>query len=93
MSPVRVAGRFALTRFNSTLMNLNAKSSLAARYMKVTESSFKLTPTSDQLKLYALDVEYTIDQARKQLGYAPQVGVSQGLEFGAAWLRQHDLLF
>jgi nucleoside-diphosphate-sugar epimerase len=93
LSPIRVAGRFALTRFNSKLMKLNARSTLAAKYMKVTESSLKLTPTSDQLKLYALDVEYTIDRAREQLGYEPQVGVTQGLEFGAAWLRQHGLLF
>jgi nucleoside-diphosphate-sugar epimerase len=91
--PVREAGRFALTRFNGTLMKLHAKSSLAAKYMKVTESSLKLTPTSDQLKLYGLDVEYPIDKARDRLGYSPQVSVSQGLEFGVAWLRQQGLLF
>ncbi len=68
MSPVRVAGRFALTRFNSTLMKLNAQSSLAAKYMKVTESSLKLTPTSDQLKLFALDVEYTDRQGPQAAG-------------------------
>ncbi len=61
--------------------------------MKVTESSLKLTPTSDQLKLYGLDVEYPIDKARQQLGYSPQVSVSQGLEFRVAWLRQQGLLF
>ena len=91
--PVREVGRFALTRFNSTLMNLHARSALAAKYMKVAESSLKLTPTSDQLKLYGLDVEYPIAQARNQLGYHPQVGVSQGLEFSAAWLRHQGLLF
>ncbi len=93
LAPIRVAGRFALTRFNSTLMKLHAKSSLAAKYMKVTESSLKLTPTSDQLKLFALDVEYTIDKARTRLDYSPQVSVSQGLEFSVAWLRQQALLF
>jgi nucleoside-diphosphate-sugar epimerase len=93
LSPVRVAGRFALARFNGTLMKLHAKSSLAAKYMKVTESSLKLTPTSDQLKLYGLDVEYAIDKARNQLSYLPRVNVSQGLEFGVAWLRQQGLLF
>ncbi len=93
LAPVRAAGRFALTRFNSTLMKLNARSALAARYMKVTESSLKLTPTSDQLKLYGLDVEYSIDQARQCLGYSPLVDVSQGLEFSVAWLRQQGLLF
>ena len=91
--PVREVGRFALTRFNSPLMNLHARSALAAKYMKVTESSLKLTPTSDQLKLYGLDVQYPIEKARNQLGYTPQVSVSQGLEFSAAWLRHHELLF
>jgi len=93
LAPVRAAGRFALTRFNGTLMKLHTKSSLAARYMKVTESSLKLTPTSDQLKLYGLEVEYTIENARNRLGYAPAVNVSQGLDFGVAWLRQNGLLF
>jgi nucleoside-diphosphate-sugar epimerase len=93
LSPVRAVGRLALTRFNSTLMKLHTKSPLAAKYMKVTESSLKLTPTSDQLKLYGLDVEYLIDKARARLEYAPQVGANQGIEFGAAWLRQQELLF
>jgi nucleoside-diphosphate-sugar epimerase len=93
LAPVRVAGRFALTHCNNALMKLNSRSSLAARYMKLTESSLKLTPTSDQLKLYGTDVRYSIDKARDRLGYEPRVGVSRGLEFSAAWLRQHGLLF
>ncbi len=92
LAPVRAVGRYALTHFNSTLMKLHAKSSLAARYMKATESSLKLTPTADQLKLYGRDVMYTIDKARDQLGYEPSVNVSQGLEFSVAWLHQHGLL-
>lgn len=91
--PVREAGRFALTRFNTTLMKLHAKSSLAAKYMKIAESSLKLTPTSDQLKLYGRDIEFPIGKAHTVLGYAPQVGLSQGLEFSVAWLRQQGLLF
>ena len=93
MAPVRIGGRIALNHFNSTLMKLNARSSLASKYMKVTESSLKLTPTSDQLKLYGLDVDYPIDEARAKLGYAPQVGVSQGLEFCVDWLHQQRRLF
>lgn len=93
LAPVRAAGRLALTRYNGALMKLNTKNPLAARYMKATESSLKLTPTSDQLKLYGLDVEYTIDRARNRLGYQPSISVSQGLDFSVAWLRQHGLLF
>jgi UDP-glucose 4-epimerase len=93
LAPVRAAGRLALSRFNSTLMKLHAKSALAARYMKVTESSLKLTPTSDQLKLYGLDVKYVIDRAREDLGYSPLVNVNKGLDFSVTWLRQQGLLF
>lgn len=93
MAPVRLAGRVALSRFNRTLMNLNAKSSLAARYMRATESSLKLTPTADQLAMYGRKVEFPIDRAREKLGYEPAVGVSQGLGFSAQWLRQNNLLF
>ena len=93
LAPVRELGRFALTRCNNTLMKLHAKSSLAAKYMKVTESSLKLTPTSDQLKLYGLDVVYSIEKARNWLSYEPQVTVSRGLEFGVDWLRHQGLLF
>ena len=45
------------------------------------------------MKLYGVDVEYLIDKARNELGYAPQVNVARGLEFSASWLRHHGLLF
>ncbi len=93
LSPVRAVGRFALNRFHGTLMNLHTKSALIARYMKITEYSLKLTPTLDQLKLYGLRVEYSIDKARQRIQYAPQVNVSQGLDLTVAWLRHHELLF
>lgn len=93
LAPVRAAGRFALSRFNSTLMSVHSRSALAARYMKVTESSLKLTPTSDQLKLFGLDAEYPIHNAQRDLSYSPLININQGLEFSVAWLRQQNLLF
>jgi nucleoside-diphosphate-sugar epimerase len=88
LTPVRAAGRLALGRFRSAIMKLHAKSPLAAQTMRLTESSLKLTPTPDQLKLFGQRVEYSIDKAKQTLGYAPQVDVAQGVDFSVAWLRQ-----
>ncbi len=93
LSPVRACGRYALSHFGSSVTKAYTKSALAAKYLKATETSLKLTPTPEQLKLYGVDVEYLIDKARNELGYAPQVNVARGLEFSASWLRHQGLLF
>ncbi len=93
LSPVRGVGKFALARFNNALTKIHTKSPFASKYMKLTETSLKLTPTSEQLKLYRVDVEYLIDKARNRLGYEPQVNAAQGLEFSESWLRQHGILY
>jgi predicted dehydrogenase/nucleoside-diphosphate-sugar epimerase len=91
LEPVRSAAKFALHRFGSTITRLHAQSALAAKYMGMTESSLKLTPTREQLKLYGIRAEYPIDKARQQLGYAPRVGSEQGLAWCAAWAAQQGL--
>jgi nucleoside-diphosphate-sugar epimerase len=92
LSPVRSAARYALARFGRAVLRLHAKSSSAAKYMKATESLLKLTPTSEQLKLYGVDAEYVIEKAKTKLGYTPRVETAQGLDFCVAWLRQHGLV-
>ena len=52
-----------------------------------------MTPTSEQLKLYGVDVEYVIDKAKSDLGYTPKVNVADGLKFSAAWLDHHGILY
>ncbi len=93
LGPVRRAARFALDRFGKPILRLHSRSALAASVMKATESSLKLTPTSDQLKRYRQQAEYTIDKANERLGYSPRVGVTEGLEFSVAWLRHHGVLY
>jgi nucleoside-diphosphate-sugar epimerase len=92
VSPVRSLARLALQRFNKSIVALHARSSLAAAYMGRTESTLKLTPTRRQLRLYRLQARYSIDKAQRQLGFAPQVSIDQGLEWSVAWLRQQGLL-
>jgi len=93
LSPVRESARYALARFGQVATRLHAKSSLAAKYMRATESVLKLTPTNEQLKLYGVRVEYVIDKAKEKLGYVPRVDSRQGLEFCAAWLHQQGILY
>ena len=93
LSPVRGAARYALARFGKSVSRIHARSALAARFMNATESSLKLTPTSDQLKRYRVDAEYVVDKARDKLGFDPQVDVAQGLAHSVAWLHHHGVLF
>ena len=93
LSPVRACGRYAMSRFGNSMTKVYTKSALAAKYLKATETSLKLTPTPEQLKLYGVDVEYLIDKAKNELGYAPQVSAARGLELSVSWLRHHGLLF
>ncbi len=93
LSPVRTSAKYALARFGRVAMRLHAQSSLAAKYMKATESLLKLTPTNEQLKLYGVRAKYVIDKAKDELGYAPRVGSKQGLEFCVAWLHQQGILY
>jgi nucleoside-diphosphate-sugar epimerase len=93
LSPVRESARYALARFGRVATRLHAKSSLAAKYMRATESLLKLTPTNEQLKLYGVQVEYVIDKAKDKLGYVPRVDSQQGLEFCVAWLHQQGILY
>ena len=74
-------------------MKIHTKSSFAAKCMKATETSLKLTPTSAQLKLYGINTEYVIDKARNRIGYVPRVNVAEGLGFCASWLHHHGILF
>jgi len=91
-APVRSTAKFALSRFGKSITALHAKSALAASYMSATESTLKLTPTREQLKLYAVRANYPIDKAHEQLGFWPQVDVNQGLSRSVAWLRQHGIV-
>jgi nucleoside-diphosphate-sugar epimerase len=92
VSPLRSLARFAQQRFSRTILSLHARSRLAAASLSHTESTLRLTPTREQLRLYAVRAEYSIDKAQRQLGYRPQVGIEQGLAWSVTWLRQQGLL-
>jgi nucleoside-diphosphate-sugar epimerase len=48
-------------------------------------------PASSELTLFALRATYPTDAARAGLGWAPSVGIDEGLADSVAWLRQEGL--
>jgi nucleoside-diphosphate-sugar epimerase len=47
-------------------------------------------PARSELSLFALRATYPVDLAHDRLGWTPKVGVRDGLQQSAAWLRASD---
>ncbi|HEY0756618.1 MAG TPA: NAD-dependent epimerase/dehydratase family protein [Ktedonobacteraceae bacterium] len=56
-------------------------------------SKFRIAPfvTRHGVKLYGADNRISIDKARRELGYVPQVSLSEGIRLTAAWYRNRDV--
>jgi nucleoside-diphosphate-sugar epimerase len=85
--PVRVAGKVALKRFSPQLVWLSQKSDRAKHLLKETELTLRCTPNEDELRLFGLDAVYPTTKAERVFGFAPRVGIAQGLAMTVAWLR------
>jgi nucleoside-diphosphate-sugar epimerase len=48
--------------------------------------------TRHSVQLFGTDNRHAIDKARRELGYAPQVPVREGIRLAAAWYRQNTAL-
>ena len=92
VQPVRKAGKFALGRYRQFVMKLYKSSDAMNGAMKATESSMRLVPTPEQIRLYQTRAEYPIEKARRVLGFEPQVDAKRGLELSAAWLKHHGIV-
>ncbi len=60
----------------------------AERAVKFTGSKHPLV-TRHGVTLYGTDNRHSIDKARTELGYAPQVSIREGVQRACAWYRQH----
>ena len=60
----------------------------AERAVKFTGSKHPLV-TRHGVTLYGTDNRHSIDKARTELGYTPQVSISEGVQLACAWYRQH----
>jgi 2-alkyl-3-oxoalkanoate reductase len=59
----------------------------AERAVKFTGSKHPLV-TRHGVTLYGTDNRHSIDKARTELGYAPQVSIRQGIQLACTWYRQ-----
>jgi nucleoside-diphosphate-sugar epimerase len=45
--------------------------------------------TQAMIKFLGLNLDFSIDKARRELGYAPRVGFDEGMRLTTAWYREH----
>jgi nucleoside-diphosphate-sugar epimerase len=69
---------------------LYAAASMAERLATLTPSSRRPPITRLGVAFFGTDNRYAIDKARRELGYAPQVALREGVGLAAAWYRQRD---
>jgi nucleoside-diphosphate-sugar epimerase len=62
----------------------------AERLAKVTRSSRRPPVTRLGVAFFGTDNRYSIDKARRELGYAPRVALREGIRLTANWYRQGD---
>ncbi|MBN1657736.1 MAG: NAD-dependent epimerase/dehydratase family protein [Anaerolineae bacterium] len=91
MEPVRSTARVVRDHFEKPLRKLAYRFRPAKMLMKSAETSLKTTPRWADLQLYNLDARYSIDKARRLLGYEPRVDLDRGLALTVAWLEQVGL--
>ncbi len=88
--PVRQIGPVALA--GRVLASLPAKVvARAIPHLRPRLGAALLAPAPGELTLFRLTATYPIAAAREHLGYAPRVGVDDGLARSVAWLRSIGL--
>ena len=69
---------------------LYAAGGTAERLAPLTGSRRQPILTRLGVKLFGTDNRHAIDKARRELGYAPQVTIREGIHLAAAWYRAKD---
>jgi len=67
---------------------LYAVAYVAERFAEVTSSRREPVVTRHGVNLFGTDNRHAIDKARRELGYAPQVPLTEGIRLAAAWYEQ-----
>lgn len=70
---------------------LYATASAAEGAAKLTRSQRKPVLTRLGVKLFGTDNRHAIGKAKRELGYAPQVSLEEGVRLAAAWYRTQNL--
>lgn len=92
VTPIKSLARAAMKYFSPLITALYQKSAFIQGLMKKTETAMTATPGNAELLMFAKKAVYPSTKAERLLGYAPRVGVRDGIEMNVKWLR-HETLF
>jgi nucleoside-diphosphate-sugar epimerase len=85
--PVRKLAKVAMSRFGSQVMAVYQRSELARTWMKKAEGKIRTTPVPDEFEVYRRKTSYSIDKARRLLGYQPRFPLKKAVTLSAGWLK------
>ena len=90
-TPLKALGRSALNRHGELIRTAYRKYGLVRSSLKRIEMAMKTTPGNEELQMFGRNVEYSIEKARRVLGFVPQITLDRGLDLSVEWLI-HELM-
>lgn len=87
MSPVRTLGGIVKKHFIKPVKLIAERVDAVDALMRTVEHRVKITPSSDELKLFTKDAVYSDARARRTLSCCPDTGIDQGLADTREWVR------
>jgi nucleoside-diphosphate-sugar epimerase len=69
---------------------LYAAASAVERVALLTQTEHRPPVTRLGVAFIATDIRFSIDKARRELGYIPRVGLHEGVRIAASWYLRHD---
>ncbi len=91
MDTVGAIAESILNRFEDKLMEIYLRGGWPTRVMKFIKGELNSTPSGNELNdLFARDVVYTDDKARRMIGYQPRFDMNAGLKASVDWLNLHE---
>lgn len=87
ITPVRTMGGIVKKHFIKPVKMLAERVDAVDALMRVVEHRVKITPSPDELRLFAKDALYSDARARSTLSCCPDTGIDQGLADTREWVR------
>ena len=87
MSPVRTLGGIVKLHFIKPVKLIAERVDAVDALMRMVEHRVKVTPSSDELKLFTKDTVYSDVRARSTLFCCPDTGIDQGLADTREWVK------
>lgn len=87
MEPVRIMGGFVKKHLLKPVKLLAESIDIVDAMMRKVEHKVKITPGSEELRLFAKNVIYSDALARELLSYCPETQLDQGMKESIDWLR------